>query len=72
MIRAIFRLLWLTFRSGWWLPLAFLYAVQHAQADAIYTGDGGGTHYQVTITQRSASFMRTGLHDAGATLHGAH
>ena len=71
MIRAFLRLSWLTFRSGWWIPLAMIYAMQHVQAATLYTGGGAGTHYQVTITQRSASFVRTGPHQAGATLHGA-
>lgn len=71
MIRTLIRLSWATFKTGWWLPLAFLYAVQHVQADTLYTGGGAGTHYQVTVGRRSASFIRTGPHQAGATLHGA-
>ena len=44
---------------------------QGTSAATVYHGGGDGTHYQVTIGQRSASFLRTGPHDAGATIHGA-
>ena len=71
LIIPIIRLAWITFKSGWWIPLAALYAVQHAQADTIYKGGGAGTAYSVTITKSGASFVRHGPHQAGATLQGA-
>lgn len=72
MIKSLIKLTWLTFKSGWWIPLAALYAVQHAQADTLYQGGGHGTHYSVTINKGGrASFVRHGPHQAGATLHGA-
>ena len=71
MIKSLIKLTWLTFKSGWWIPLAALYAVQHAQADTLYQGGGHGTAYNVTISKNSASFVRTGPHQAGATLQGA-
>lgn len=71
LIIPIIRLSWLTFKSGWWIPLAFLYSVQHAQASTLYQGGGNGTAYSVTTSKNGASFVRTGPHQAGATLHGA-
>jgi len=49
------------------LALAALCAV-HAQAGTLYTGGGHGTAYSVTISKNSASFIRSGPHQAGATL----
>lgn len=36
LLLSFIRLSWLTFRSGWWIPLAALYAVQHAHLAAVH------------------------------------
>lgn len=36
LIVATIRLSWLTFKTGWWIPLAALYAAQYAHADTVY------------------------------------
>lgn len=50
---------------------AALVAIPAIAMPATYQGGGYGTAYTVTVNGNRASFVRTGPHEAGATLYGA-